>query len=306
MTSCLDRFKRPKQPPKPWLTAEAANALDAESVAAALGLGIEQQGKHYECTETGIRGTEKDGRMVWCDKDGAGIGDTWALAQYVTGLPFRESLELLLGKSAPRPAAQSAPKRPRHLRMPRGTEADRKAGRAYLVGRGIAPAAMDAAEACGMLRYVACAVLFVGYDGRQPKSATRRGYMAGDPMPKRDLSGSDKRYPAIIPGDPDTVWIVEGGADALAVLSLYLHVPTVIVSGGAGCRGFLGMQHVQTRLERAQTVMVATEREKDSETQTRTDAQHQEQAALARAWCADVRLWTPPDGCKDLAAQLEK
>ena len=75
--------------------------------------------------------------------------------------------------------------------MPRGTEADRKAGRAYLVGRGIAPAAMDAAEACGMLRYVACAVLFVGYDGRQPKSATRRGYMAGDPMPKRDLSGSD-------------------------------------------------------------------------------------------------------------------
>ncbi len=305
MSSPLDRFKRPRQPPKPWLTAEAANALDAESIAAALGLSIEQQGRHCECTETGIRGTDKGGRLVWCDKAGAGIGDTCALAQYITGLPFREALELLLGETAPRTAV-ARPTVPRHLRMPRGTEADRTAGRAYLVGRGIAPPAMDAAEACGMLRYVAGAVLFVGYDGRQPKSATRRGYLAGDPMPKRDLAGTDKSFPAILPGDPATVWIVEGGADALAVLSLYLPAPTVIVSGGAGCRSFLGMQHVRARLGRAHTVMVALERETDADTQARTDAQHHAQAALIRAWCADVRMWTPPAGRKDLADTLEK
>ncbi|WP_223925564.1 hypothetical protein, partial [Aeromonas caviae] len=32
-----------------------------------------------------------------------------------------------------------------------------------------------------------------------------------DPVQKRDLRGSDKIYPPILPGDPAKVWIVEGG-----------------------------------------------------------------------------------------------
>lgn len=103
MTSPLDRFKRPpKQPPKPFLRAEDANALDAETVAASLGLGVKRQGKHCEL-ENGIRGTDRGGRLVWCHKDGSGIGDNCALAQVVAGVPFRQALELLLSEGVPTP-----------------------------------------------------------------------------------------------------------------------------------------------------------------------------------------------------------
>lgn len=63
-----------------------------------------------------------------------------------------------------------------------------------------------------MLDYCAGGVLFVGRDeAGQPRSATRRGYLANDPNPKRDLKGTDKGWPAYIPGQPGDLWVVEGG-----------------------------------------------------------------------------------------------
>ena len=220
MPSPLDRFKRPKQPPKPVLRADDANALDAETVAAVLGLGLKRQGKHCEL-ENGIRGTDR-GRWVWCHKDGTGIGDNCALAQVVAGVPFRSALELLLseGVPTPRPAPARAPAAV--LTLPSSTPEHRLAGRAYLQGRGVSAAALDAAEGCGMLCYCDGGVLFVGRDeAGQPRSATRRGYLASDPHPKRDLRGTDKSWPAYVHGQPNELWLVEGGVDALALMTLH-------------------------------------------------------------------------------------
>lgn len=305
MPSPLDRFRRPKQPPKPFLTAEDANALDADTVAAALGLGLKRQGKHYEL-ENGMRGTDHAGRMVWCHKDGSGIGDNCALAQTVAGVPFRAALELLLseGVPTPRPAAERAPTAA--LRLPEGTEAHRQAGRAYLVGRGVAPAALDAAERCGMLCYATGAVLFVGRDADgTPRSATRRGYLPTDPTPKRDLAGTDKSWPAYIPGQPNELWIVEGGVDALALMARHpCSYPSIIITGGVHVTSWLENPRVVARLGKLWRCTVAGEHEKNAETQQRTDAQRQKLVARLRVHVPDVNIWTPPAGVKDLGEML--
>lgn len=301
----LARFKKRREPPKPFLRAEDANALFAEQVADALGLQLTVQGLHVELGN-GMRGTYKGPRLVWCHKDGTGIGDNCALAVAVSGLPFRDALELLLGYAAANPVdyTPAAPAR-KVLRIPGTSVEAEQSGREYLRGRYISDAALTACEACGMLRYIPGAVLFVGYDGKQPKNVTRRGYLPGDPTPKRDLAGTDKAWPATLPGSLDTVWIVEGGVDALALHTLYpIDPPTVIVTGGAGSKAWLEQPHIAARLERAQVVVVATEREKDADTQARTDTQHQAQADSIRRYCDEVVVWNPPPGIKDLAELL--
>lgn len=301
----LSHFKKRKAPPKPFLRAEDANTLLAEQVADALGLGLTVQGKHVELAN-GLRGTYHGPRLVWCHRDGTGIGDNCAVAMAVTGLPFRDALELLLGHAAAHPVTYApAPTERRVLRIPSTTAEAEQAGRGYLRGRGVSDTALATAEACGMLRYIPGAVLFVGHDGTRPMSVTRRGYLPGDAVPKRDLAGTDKSWPAILPGSLDSVWVVEGGADALALHTLYPEdPPTVIVSGGAGSKAWLEQAHVIARLERARQVTVAAEREKDEVTQARTDAQHQAQAEHIRRYCAEVVIWNPPPGIKDLAEML--
>lgn len=299
----LNHFKKTRNARKalPMLSSEDANGLDANTVALALGLSIKHQGRHVELSN-GIRGTNKR-RMVWCQRDGTGIGDNIALAQHVLGLGFRPALELLLGQ--PTAIVVAPPAQTSHLRLPRSNEADKHAGRRYLASRGIADSAMDAAVCCGMLRYIPGAVLFVGYDGRRPMSATRRGYLPDDKTPKRDLAGSNKTFPPILPGSLDMVWIVEGGVDALALHTLSDdHRPTVIVSGGAGCRSWLEQEHIQILLKQAAAVTVACEREKDAETQVRTDALHRLQAECIQTYCPGVSLWQPPPGVKDVADLL--
>lgn len=306
MPSPLDRFKRPKQPPKPFLRADDANALDALTVASALGLGIVRQGRHYEL-ETGVRGTDLGGRMVWCHKDGSGIGDNCALVQDATGLAFRPALELLLGVEAPRPQAPRETASKLHLRLPRGTEADRAAGRQYLASRGVAEHALDLAERCGYLSYATAAVLFVGRDEDQrPRSATRRGYLPGDPTPKRDLTGSEKaNWPGVLPGDVSEVWVVEGGVSALALLTLHqTPAPTVLVTGGVHVRGWLDNPHHRALLAKAKRVVVAGERERDGETQARTDAARQRLVEALYLQVSQVEIWMPPEGLKDLGEVL--
>lgn len=299
----LAHFKKPRACTVNF-TAADANVLDADTVAQAVGLGIKHQGRHVELSN-GIRGTNKS-RMVWCQRDGTGIGDNIALAQHVCGLNFRDALALLRGQPKPAVTLTSATATP--LRLPRGSDADKLAGKKYLAGRGIASAAMTAAEECGMLQYIRGAVLFVGYDGNEPKSATRRGYLPSDPIPKRDLTGSNKAFPAILPGQVETIWIVEGGVDALALRSLYPNgcAPTVIVSGGAGCRAWLDQPHIHDLLSKAASVVVACDREKDLQTQAKTDAQHELQAQRIEVYCSRVSLWLPPPGIKDAAELVER
>lgn len=299
----LDRFKKPKTPPQPFLRAEDANVLMAEQVADALGMRLTVQGRHVEL-ENGMRGTYAGSRMVWCHKDGTGIGDNCALAMEVAGLPFRQALELLLGYAAANPVQYApAPAERKVLRVPGTSASAEQRGRDYLRGRGISDTALATAEAYGMLRYADGAVLFVGYDGTTRKSATRRGYEQDDPAPKRDLAGSDKAFPAILPGDAAEVWVVEGGTDALALHTLHPTPPTVIVSGGSRVRHWIAQPHVQALLTRAEKVVIAGENERTAEIQTTTDTERAEQGRLiAETTAASVRFWRPPAGVKDLAA----
>lgn len=63
-----------------------------------------------------------------------------------------------------------------------------------------------------MVRYADGGVLFVGYDrAGTAQNATRRAIAPADLVQKRNLRGSDKSYPPILPGDLAKVWIVEGG-----------------------------------------------------------------------------------------------
>lgn len=295
----LAHFRRTKPTSLQWLKASDANALSAEFVANVLGVGIKPQGRHCELSD-GIRGTCKEGRMVWCTQDGHGIGDNLALAQHLTGLDFRPALELLLGQPANVATKQvQAPNR-RIFRLPRGNATDRLHGRAYLVQRGIALSVIAYAEDSGMLSYIPGAVLFIGYDKDRPMSATRRGFLSSDPHPKRDLKGSDKSFPAILAGHGDTVWVVEGGVDALALQMMEPSRPTVIVSGGAGCRGWVDTSHIAAILSDASKVVVACDNENTIEKQTYTDSQHQHQASLIQRYCSNVTNWHPPLDYKDL------
>lgn len=304
MPSPLDRFKKAKQPPKPFLRAEDANAMSAEAVAAALGLDLQRQGRHYELSN-GMRGTQKD-RMVWCHKDATPIGDNCALAQVVAGLPFRPALELLLAAEVPTPAPRPVRAPSAVLRLPESTPQDRQAGRAYLARRGVSADALDAAEACSMLGYSTGAVLFIGRDADgQPRSATRRGYLPSDPRPKRDLAGTDKSWPAYIHGQPNELWVVEGGVDALALLTRHgASHPSVLVTGGVHVTSWLENPHVQARLRRLWRCTVAGEWEKDAETQARTDDQRRRLVELLQKLVPEVSIWMPPAGHKDLGEML--
>lgn len=303
MPSPLDRFKRTKQPLQPFLRADDANALDAESVASALGLTVKPEGRHYELSN-GMRGTLRE-HIVWCHKDGTGIGDNCALAQAVTGLQFRPALELLLS-GAVQPIKPVAPRAIAVLRLQPSTEADKTAGRAYLARRGVSAYALARAEAAGMLDYAPGAILFIGRDADgQSRSATRRGYLPNDPRPKRDLSGTDKSWPAYLAGQPNELWVVEGGVDALALLTRHREShPSIIVTGGINVTSWLDNPQIQARLKRLWRCTVAGEREKDTETQTRTDEQRRRLMERLRQHCPQVSLWMPPEGFKDLGEML--
>ncbi len=300
-------------------TRQDAHNADPVPYLQAHGFTVKREGRHASVRDGSgdevYRLTQTSGRWVWCDLYGQNGGDVIALVRDMApGTSFRDAVFELTGGAAlvqrvqtPKPAPESPPTSPIPLILPPFQPHQRSAGRAYLAGRGISPATLDAAEAAGMLRYALGAVLFVGYDeARQPRCATQR-LIHDDVTPnKRDLRGSVKAFCPILPGDPATVWIVEGGTDALAVQDREGgdgQPPTVVVTGGAGVRSFLDQPAIQTLLCKATRVVIACENEKDAETQARTDAHHAQQRdrVCGIAPGADVQLWRPPAGCKDVA-----
>lgn len=318
--AAADAAISPKRIDEP--TRQDARHADPVPYLQAHGFTVKREGRHASVRNRSgdevYRLTQTTGRWVWCDHYGQDGGDMIALVGEITpGLSFRDAVFALTGGAALMQrvqAPESSPKfpppepSPAPLTLPAFQPYQRSAGRAYLAGRGISPATLDAAEAAGMLRYAPGAVLFVGYDeAGQPRSATRR-MIDDDATPnKRDLRGSVKAFCPILPGDPQTVWIVEGGTDALAVQDAARGQgktpPTALASGGAGVRSFLERPAIQTLLRKAARVVIACENEKDAETQARTDAHHaQQRDRVCRiAPEAQVQLWRPPAGCKDMA-----
>ncbi|MGD7503780.1 DUF3991 domain-containing protein, partial [Ralstonia pseudosolanacearum] len=89
-----------------------------------------------------------------------------------------------------------------------------EAGRAYLRDqRLIDDDSIGYAEQSQMLRYDSDGrLLFAGYDDQgRARNVTRRAINSRESVQKRDLKGSDKSFPPILPGDKGApVWIVEG------------------------------------------------------------------------------------------------
>lgn len=269
-------------------------------------------GRHLSvrmCGDEVYRLTKKhQGHWLWCDLYGNSGGDNIDLVKEIEGVDgFSDAVYRLV--SAPIQPVQVRPEKPRTPpTLPVAGYGSKAAGRQYLEGRGIAPEVIDAAEAVGMLRYAPGSLFFVGYDAQgTAQAATRRATDPTDDVQRRDLKGTDKRFPAILPGDPRSVWIVEGGIDSLALHTMSQRrgerMPTVIVSGGAGVRSFLERAEIQQMLRQAERVVVAYENEKDQETQERTDAQHDAQVEAVREVIGRMpETFRPrPEHGKDLA-----
>lgn len=292
---------------------QSARELDPTAYLEASGYTVKREGRHLSVrsgSDEVYRVTRlQDGRYLWCDRYGNTGGDNIDLVREIEpGTGYAEAVYRLHGAPTVRQQTRQNELKRQPPQLPPQLPAARERGREYLRGRGITPDTIEHAENTGMLRYADGGVLFVGYDrAGTAQNATRRAIDPGDPVQKRDLRGSDKSYPPILPGDPAKVWIVEGGADALALHDIAKRSgqqpPTVIVSGGANVRSFLERDDVQAILKRAERVTVAGENEKNPEAQAKADAGHQKQAQrVAEITGRDVRQWTPkPEQGKDLA-----
>ena len=194
---------------------------------------------------------KNDGHWVACDKTGHGIGDNIALVRDLEpSLGFVEAVErLTTGPVIQREPIVVIPRRTRPARLPQ-TRAARQAGRVYCKDEGF----IRHAGSCRTLGFPTLhrgGVLFVGRDtGGGLRNVSKRLISPGpDDKPKRDLSGSDKTYPPILPGNPRVVWIVEGGSMRWRPRiwrSGGQDATNGLASGGAGVRLFLDNPAVKT------------------------------------------------------------
>ena len=290
----------------------AARETDPTGYLEASGFTVNHEGRHLSVRggdgDEVFRVTRRDdGRWLWCDRSGAEGGDTLALVQAIEpGTGFRAAVARLCGAQLPTPQHPVAPPAHHLPRIPTPGPMAREQGRKYLRHRGISTESITYAEDTGMLRYADGAVLFVGYDrDGTARSATRRATAPTDPVQKRELRGSDKRYPPILPGSPRSVWVVEGGMDALALRDLALRAgkeaPTAVVSGGASVLSLFDRAEIQALLRSAVRVVIAGEHEKSAAAQERADRGHLRQAErVAEITGRTACIWTQKVG-KDLA-----
>ena len=309
----------------------AARSINPVPYLQSLGYRVKRDGQRHLSVLQGrdevYRFTRKpDGHWVWCDHYGNRGDDLIGFVREHEGCVFADAVHRLIGGPRPSssPAGQNTPREGgrrvsaggeiKSPRLPSKSPVHRDQGRAYLRRRGISDAVLDEAERAGFLRYCGGGVLFCGYDANgRVRAATRRAIDDDAAVRKRDLAGTDKRYSPILPGHPETVWIVEGGVDALAVHELSRirgqEPPTVIMTGGSNVLGFLDNQRVQSILRGAERVVVAYEREKDAEIQEKTNFWHDRQVARIREIVGDgveVVRWRPPEPAGDVAEFLER
>lgn len=293
---------------------QAAREIDPTGYLESCGFRVKREGRHLS-VRAGDGGEayritmQDDGRWIWCDLYGREGGDNIDLVQAIEqGTGYIDAVNRLSSTTTTttvrRSDQGSLPRQP--PRLPPESPVAREEGRKYLEGRGITSGTIAHAERCGLLGYADGGVFFVGRDcAGDVRNATRRAIDPAASTQKRDLRGSDKSYSAILPGDHASVWIVEGGTDAMALHDLYLRrgrePPTVVVSGGAQVRSFLERDHIQAMLRRADRVVLAGEIESSPDAQARADSGHQRQAErVAEITGREVIRWTPSIG-KDLA-----
>lgn len=290
---------------------KTAREIDPSAYLQASGYTVKREGRHLSVRTNGdemYRITRKDdGRWLWCDRYGNNGGDNVDLVREIEpGTGYAEAVYRLSGAPIVRmQPCITAPKR-QPPQLPKQELTNREHGRKYIQRRGIILETIEYAEKAGVLRYTDGGILFVGYDrAGVAQNITRRAINLADPIQKRDLRGSDKSYPPILPGDPTKVWIVEGGMDALALHDLAKRngqqPPTVIVSGGANVRSFLERPKVQATLKQAERVTVCGENEKNNEAQIKSDTGHLKQMQRVREITGNETRYWKPEKDKNLA-----
>jgi hypothetical protein len=285
-----------------------------------LGFTVKGKGRNIEVFDSPssqkelYRITQKsDGKWVACDYHANGIGDNIALIQQITGNNFAQAIETLAGRNTvTRDMTPKAPEPEKYPTMPMGSTSDRIADRDYLKDLGINHLVLDEAEKQGFLKYTRDRVMYVGNDtAGQVRNVTTRAIRDDIETPKRDLANTNKAHPQILEGKSSTLWIVEGGKDALAVHTLAKlngrDTPTVIVTGGVGTKACFENPAVRNLINRSDRIVYALENESTPEKQLETDARRQAQIDLiASAKRPDVQIekWAPA-AAKDVAHHLE-
>jgi hypothetical protein len=250
---------------------------------------------------------------LWCDNHGNNGGDNIDLVREIDGsqVSFVDAVYSLgiTERGYVAPVQQAQVDRVCEFE-PTKNLSDINTGRRYLsVTRSINDDTISNAERQGFLAYAYGAVAFIGRSVEGViKAATKRFiYGGGDSPTKMDARGSTKAYAPILHGDAGskTVWIVEGGTDALALHDIASRngqpKPTVIVSGGAGARAFIDMTHIQSILKSADKVVVACDREKSADVQSKTDDAHAKQVEKLASIGVIAQTWMTPVGVKDIA-----
>jgi hypothetical protein len=288
------------------------------------GFRVKREGRHLSVRdgkEEVYRITEKEGGWVACDKNGRGIGDNIALVRHIDHVSFTDAVKTLGGGYVERETIrqplehrkteQPEPERERPS-LPLSRSVDQVAGRDYLSSRGISDTVIQRAEASGFVMHIGGGVAFVGRDKDGAiRSATKRDIDPNAAVSKRDFKGSDKSFPPMLKGNEASVWIVEGGVDALALHTMAERAgkapPFVLVSGGANVRSFLDNPQVREVLKKAERITIACENEKDETTQAKTNEQHRRQADRVKEITGkDATLSRPPEGIKDLAEMNQR
>ena len=295
---------------------QATKQIDPRPFIERMGYSIKKDGqRHFRIRhgkDEAYRLTQKpDGAWVWVDKYRTHGGDNIDLVRELSGLDrFIDCAYELNGGLRATPAP--APVAPKPPMVPPESSTGRMAGRMYLNDRGISDPTIDHAEKTGFLRYLNDGILFIGHHAGKIWNATKRSIMPDAEIPKRDLAGSDKSKPQVLPGNSKTVWIVEGGVDALALHDIAkrkgAEPPTVVVSGGAGVLSFFDNPDIQKLIKSDSVVVIAKDNEKNREVQAKTDLLHGKQLERARELNPDANVveWQPglPD-IKDVAALNE-
>ncbi len=301
---------------------EAAHMADLVAYMGDLGMEVKRDGVKDYVVEDRYRVTKKQaGHFVWCSWDQSRGGDSISFLTDELGLSFQQALADLAGSRMVSRHEMAMKQSIRSLDLPKAS-IHGDLIMEYLENRGISQKTALHAQGAGFLRFVdykdipAVAFCGLGDNGRLQSMTLRltqpiRSWNGEIEITKLDIRHSDKSYPAIWRGgDPilpsdKSLWIVEGGIDALAIMDWHTAhqsaAPDIIVSGGAGVRSFLDQAHVRAMLSRAVVVYVAMENEKNHETQAKTDAAHQKQIEKLQALGCDVIAWRPPLGSKDVA-----
>lgn len=235
-----------------------------------------------------------DDTWVWIGHGNeSASGDNISLLKYLLKVSFYEAIELLLSDGHGLLSNASGVCNPQHSidkaqdyltpRVPTVPAEQVAITRQYLNSvRGISLETIAYAEQSGFIRYGYNGVIFCGYDEHHKlRNAEFRASLPSVTVQKMVLKGSNKKYPAILQGITNKVWIVEGGMDALALRDIALRQgetpPTIIMSGGAGVSGFIHVSHIQSLLQKATKITIALDHEKNQTIQEQTNAMHHKQ-----------------------------